>query len=44
VLDGQDKDPTTEGVRELTKILTTDPAWVSSLIPIRDGMLVAFRC
>ena len=44
VLDGQDKGPTTEGVRELTKMLTTDPAWVSSLIPIRDGMLVAFRC
>ena len=44
VLDGNDKDASTEGVRELTRILTTDPDWVSSLIPIRDGMLVAFRC
>jgi caffeoyl-CoA O-methyltransferase len=44
VLDGKDNDPSTEGVRELTRILTTDPDWVSSLIPIRDGMLVAFRC
>ena len=44
VLDGNDNDPSTEGVRELTRILTTDPDWVSSLIPIRDGMLVAFRC
>jgi predicted O-methyltransferase YrrM len=44
VLDGNDKDESTEGVRELTRILTTDPDWVSSLIPIRDGMLVAFRC
>jgi caffeoyl-CoA O-methyltransferase len=44
VLDGKDSDPTTEGVRELTRILTTDPDWISSLIPIRDGMLVAFRC
>jgi caffeoyl-CoA O-methyltransferase len=43
VLDGNDKDPSTEGVRELTRLLTTDPDWVSSLIPIRDGMLVAFR-
>jgi caffeoyl-CoA O-methyltransferase len=43
VLDGKDSDPTTQGVRELTKILTTDPDWISSLIPIRDGMLVAFR-
>lgn len=44
VLDRNDSDPTTQGVRELTRILTTDPNWVSSLVPIRDGMLVAFRC
>lgn len=44
VLDRNDQDPSTEGVRELTRILTTDPNWVSTLIPIRDGMLVAFRC
>ncbi len=44
VLDGNDNDPSTQGVRELTRILTTDPDWVSTLIPIRDGMLVAFRC
>ena len=44
VLDANDHDPTTEGVRELTRLLTTDPAWVSSLIPIRDGMLMALRC
>ena len=43
VLDGNDKDPSTTGVRELTRKLTTDPDWISSLIPIRDGMLVAFR-
>lgn len=44
VLDRNDQDPSTEGVRKLTRILTTDPNWVSTLIPIRDGMLVAFRC
>jgi predicted O-methyltransferase YrrM len=38
------KDPDTAGVRELTRILTTDPDWISSIIPIRDGMLVAYRC
>jgi caffeoyl-CoA O-methyltransferase len=43
VLDQNDSDPTTQGVRELTRVLTTDPDWVSSIIPIRDGMLVAFR-
>jgi caffeoyl-CoA O-methyltransferase len=43
VLDGNDSDPTTQGVRELTRVLTTDPDWISSLIPIRDGMMLAFR-
>lgn len=44
VLDALDKDTSTEGVRELTRQLTTDPNWISTLIPIRDGMLVALRC
>ncbi len=44
VLDGGDDDPSTEGVRELTRLLTTDPHWVSSIIPIRDGLLIAYRC
>ncbi len=44
VLDGDNSDPTTQGVRELTRQLTTDPAWISSVVPIRDGMLIAFRC
>jgi caffeoyl-CoA O-methyltransferase len=44
VLDGGGSDPSTEGVRELTRLLTTDPNWISSLVPIRDGMLIAYRC
>jgi caffeoyl-CoA O-methyltransferase len=44
VLDRNDDEPSTQGVRELTRLLTSDPAWVSTLIPVRDGMLVAFRC
>ena len=44
VLQEDDKESSTEGVRELTRRLTTDPDWISTLIPIRDGMLVAFRC
>lgn len=44
VLDGGDDDPSTEGVRELTRLLTTDPHWISSIIPIRDGLLIAYRC
>jgi caffeoyl-CoA O-methyltransferase len=40
----KDGDANTEGVRELTRQLTTDPDWISSIIPIRDGMLIAYRC
>jgi caffeoyl-CoA O-methyltransferase len=40
--DGSDAD--TRGVRELTRQLTTGSDWISSIIPIRDGMLVAYRC
>jgi predicted O-methyltransferase YrrM len=43
VFDRNEQDSVTEGVRELTRLITTDPDWVSSVIPIRDGMLVAFR-
>jgi predicted O-methyltransferase YrrM len=29
------------GIREFTRLITTDPAWVVSLVPIRDGLAVA---
>ena len=44
VFEKDGNDPDTTGVRELTRLLTTDPNWISSLIPIRDGMLIAYRC
>lgn len=44
VFDRKDGDPDTEGVLELTRQLTTDPNWISTIIPIRDGMLIAYRC
>jgi caffeoyl-CoA O-methyltransferase len=43
VFEKDGNDSSTSGVRELTRSLTTDPNWISSIIPIRDGMLVAFR-
>ena len=43
VFDRSDKDVTTEGVRELTRVITSDPGWVTSIVPIRDGLLVAYR-
>lgn len=43
VLDRSERSPSTEGVRTLTRALTTDPRWISSIVPIRDGLLVAYR-
>jgi caffeoyl-CoA O-methyltransferase len=43
VLDAGDTSPDTAGVRELTRLLTTSPLWTTSVIPIRDGIVVAVR-
>jgi predicted O-methyltransferase YrrM len=43
VLDPADRSPDTEGVRELTRLVTTDPVWIASVVPIRDGLLLARR-
>ena len=41
--DAADHSPATEGVRELTRRLTTDSRLITSLAPIRDGLLLALR-
>ncbi len=43
VFDRGDTSAATRGVRELTQTLARDPAWITSLVPIRDGLLVAMR-
>jgi predicted O-methyltransferase YrrM len=43
VFDRADRSEATRGVRELTRRLADDPAWITSLVPIRDGLLVAMR-
>lgn len=43
IFDPSDRSASTEGVRELTRLLAADPAWTMSLVPIRDGLLVAQR-
>ncbi|MBI3981869.1 MAG: O-methyltransferase [Gemmatimonadetes bacterium] len=43
VLDKSDQTADTVGVRELTRLVTVDPAWIASIVPIRDGILVAQR-
>jgi len=43
VFDHADRSEATHGVRELTRRLADEPAWITSLVPIRDGLLVAMR-
>lgn len=43
VLDPNDRSANTEGIRRLTQLVTADPHWISSIVPLRDGLLVAYR-
>jgi predicted O-methyltransferase YrrM len=43
IFDADDHAPATEGIREFTRRVTGDPRWISSLVPIRDGVLVAYH-
>jgi len=43
IFDDEDGSEDTRGIREFTRLMTTDPDWISSLVPIRDGMLVSRR-
>ncbi len=36
-----DDDPSTVGVHEVTRMLANNPAWVVTLLPLRDGLIVA---
>ena len=41
VFDESDDSPATRGVRELTRRITTSDQWDASIVPIRDGLLLA---
>jgi predicted O-methyltransferase YrrM len=42
VMDPAERNPDAEGVRELTRLLL-QPGWVTSLVPIRDGLMIALK-
>jgi predicted O-methyltransferase YrrM len=42
VMDPDDRTPDTEGVRAMTRLLSAEP-WISSIVPIRDGLLIALK-
>lgn len=43
VLDEGNHEESTEAIREFTRRITTDDRWIASLIPVRDGLMVAYR-
>lgn len=43
VFDHEDRTAETEAIREFTRRVTSSPVWTSSIVPIRDGLLVARR-
>lgn len=43
ILDPNDTSENTEGVRAVTKKIMESDDWIASILPIRDGVLVAYR-
>ncbi len=43
IFDARDESQQTNGIREFTNLITGDPAWITSFVPIRDGLLIAYK-
>ena len=43
IFERRDTSPATRAIREFTRRIQADPRWTASVIPIRDGLLVAQR-
>jgi len=43
IFDKNDQSEATNGIREFTRLITHDPDWIVSLVPIRDGMILAYK-
>ncbi len=43
IFNEEDTSVETEAIREFTRAVTMDPGWVVSLVPIRDGLIVAYK-
>lgn len=41
IFDRHDRSKETAAIREFTRLVTGDPAWSATVVPIRDGLLVA---
>jgi len=43
ILDDADQSPDTQGVRAVTRSIMESSDWIASIVPVRDGVLVAYR-
>jgi predicted O-methyltransferase YrrM len=43
ILDPDNHEVNTDAIRRFTHAITTDMDWIVSLIPLRDGMIVAYK-
>lgn len=43
ILDPNDHEKSTEAIHRFTRDITTDLDWIVSLVPARDGMIVAYK-
>ena len=43
IFDAGDKTAATENIRQLTDLLIHSPMWITSLVPVRDGVMVAYK-
>ena len=43
IFDSSDRSAATHGVREFTRQITQDGDWIVSVLPVRDGVMVAYK-
>ena len=43
IFDNNDQSESTAAIRETTRMLVNDAGWVTTLAPIRDGLLIAYK-
>jgi predicted O-methyltransferase YrrM len=43
IFDESDGSISTASIREFTRLITNDPDWIVSLVPVRDGLIIAYK-
>jgi predicted O-methyltransferase YrrM len=43
IFDKEDHSVATEGVRKFTRLMMQDTDWIASILPVRDGMILAYK-